>query len=81
METNIKENPIEFRRTLAPKVLEVSKSFPVVLITGPRQCGKTTLFNQCIKAEFEELKTERSYVTLDDVKLRNLAKTDRKSVV
>lgn len=76
METNIKENPIEFRRTLAPKVLEVSKSFPVVLITGPRQCGKTTLFNQCIKAEFEELKTERSYVTLDDVKLRNLAKTD-----
>lgn len=52
------------------KVIEhTSTTFPVVLVTGPRQVGKTTLLDQ-IKDE------ERSYVSLDDPMVRLLAKTD-----
>lgn len=65
-----------FKRTLTPKVLEVSESFPVVLITGPRQCGKTTLFKQCLKFESEQESMVRTYVTLDDIKIRSLAQND-----
>jgi uncharacterized protein len=32
-----------FERTLAPILLKFAKSFPVTLLTGPRQSGKTTL--------------------------------------
>ncbi|HOE09420.1 MAG TPA: ATP-binding protein [Treponemataceae bacterium] len=60
-------------RTLQKKVLETSQSFSVVLITGPRQVGKTTLFLQCMELE-KSLK--RSYISLDDMKVRHLAKTD-----
>ncbi|MCC6220950.1 MAG: AAA family ATPase [Deltaproteobacteria bacterium] len=51
-------------RTLAGVVKEASKSFKVVLLTGPRQVGKTTLL-QDIQGH------ERSYVTLDDLQLPN----------
>lgn len=30
-------------RTITKKVKEISKNYPVVMITGPRQVGKTTL--------------------------------------
>ena len=63
----------KYTRTLQKKVLETSENFPVVLITGPRQVGKTTLFLQCMKEE--ELKN-RTYITLDDLKVRQLAKKD-----
>lgn len=62
------------KRTLIKSVKNVSKTFPIVLITGPRQVGKTTLFKLAIK----ELKQERTYVTLDDLQNRALAKKDPK---
>ena len=53
----------------------VSKMFPVLLITGPRQVGKTTLL-QKLAEEHKEAGVERKYVTLDDPDARYLAKHD-----
>lgn len=57
-------------RNLEKVVLEVTKEYPVVLVTGPRQVGKTTMLQKLMEG------TERSYVSLDDLNERNLAKTD-----
>ena len=56
-------------RTLSQVVAQVSKSFPVLLVTGPRQVGKTTLLETCSEKS-------RSYVSLDDLEQRELAQTD-----
>ncbi|MDI7774736.1 ATP-binding protein [Asticcacaulis sp. EMRT-3] len=56
-------------RTLSKTLETVSSVFPVVLITGPRQVGKTTLLQDCAEAT-------RGYVSLDDLDQRALAKTD-----
>ena len=57
------------KRAIEETIKKTNSSFPVVLITGPRQVGKTTVL--------ENIKEEnRSYVTLDDPTIRLLAKTD-----
>jgi predicted AAA+ superfamily ATPase len=49
--------------------LEASRQFPVLLLTGPRQVGKTTFLQHvCGK--------DRTYVTLDDPNARALAARD-----
>ncbi len=49
--------------------MDISASFPVLLLTGPRQIGKTTLL--------EKLAEEgRNYVSLDDLDERSLAQQD-----
>ena len=57
-------------RNLEKIVLEVNSEYPVILVTGPRQVGKTTMLKQLMKG------TERNYVSLDDLNERNLAKSD-----
>ena len=57
-------------RNLEKVVLEVTKEYPVVLVTGPRQVGKTTMLQKLMEG------TDRNYVSLDDLNERNLAKTD-----
>lgn len=57
-------------RSLEKVVNEVTKEYPVVLVTGPRQVGKTTMLQKLMKG------TDRGYVSLDDLNERNLAKTD-----
>lgn len=57
-------------RTLENVVLEASKEYPVVLVTGPRQVGKTTMLKKLMEG------SDRGYVSLDDLNERNLAKTD-----
>ncbi len=57
-------------RNLEKVVLEVTKEYPVVLVTGPRQVGKTTMLQKLMEG------TERSYVSLDDLNERNIAKND-----
>jgi len=55
-------------RTIETFIKKVSKQFPVLLITGPRQVGKTTLL--------KFLGEKREYVSLDDPTARDLANTD-----
>ena len=57
-------------RSLEKIVLEVTKEYPVVLVTGPRQVGKTTMLQKLMEG------TDRGYVSLDDLHERTLAKTD-----
>lgn len=58
------------KRSLESVVEQVTKEYPVVLVTGPRQVGKTTMLQKLMEG------TDRSYVTLDDLNERNLARTD-----
>ena len=60
---------LEIERTLTNVIQETSESFKVLLLTGPRQVGKTTLLQ-------EVQKTSRSYVTLDDLGVRVAAQQD-----
>ena len=62
-----------YLRTLAKTIHTVSDSFPVLMVTGPRQVGKTTLLEICAK---EDASVHRGYVTLDDMDARTLAQRD-----
>lgn len=60
-----------YNRDIKDLFLEYSKNFKAVLVTGPRQVGKTTMLR--------ELKEKtRKYVTLDDRELRTLANKNPK---
>lgn len=58
-----------YERTLTEVVKRATNSFKVVLITAPKQVGKTTILKN-IKEE------NRIYVTLDDVEANALAVSD-----
>lgn len=57
------------KRSMEETVLNIQSSFPVLLVTGPRQVGKTTMLKKLADEN-------RQYVTLDDPLLRELAVTD-----
>ena len=57
-------------RNLEDIIKRVSKEYPVVLLTGPRQVGKTTMLQRLMEG------TDRKYVTLDDLAERDMAKND-----
>ncbi len=57
-----------YRRDLEERLLSASTQFPVILVTGPRQAGKSTLLLNTFP--------NHSYITLDDPALRNLAQND-----
>lgn len=63
---------IYIKRLLEENIKITAKTFPVVLICGPRQVGKTTILEKMKNDE----KTSISYVTLDDPLERKLAKED-----
>ena len=59
-------------RNIEEKVVELSKQFPVLMITGARQVGKSTLLNY-----INNLKEEKvTYVSLDKIQNRILAVED-----
>ncbi len=57
-------------RELERKFKQMDAFFKVVLVTGARQVGKTTMLKHLAKG------TNRTYVTLDDLMARELAQTD-----
>lgn len=59
------------KRIMESKLKNLSEHFPVVMVCGARQVGKTTLLRQ-IKEEKEQIQ----YVTLDYPRIRNLARED-----
>ena len=56
------------KRTLKDTIFQASQSFPIILLTGARQIGKTTLLEACSE--------NRTYVTLDNLDDRALAQSD-----
>ena len=59
-------------RHMEERILNLSKSYSAILVTGPRQAGKTTMLRSL--AEKENI--GREYVTLDDLTARDMAKND-----
>ena len=57
------------KRDIEEKIISLTQEYACILITGPRQVGKTTMLRQLMSQE-------RNYVTLDDMEERRLAKTD-----
>ena len=55
-------------RDMEKVMSELTKEYSCILITGPRQVGKSTML--------EHIDNARNKVTLDDLQERNLAKTD-----
>jgi hypothetical protein len=62
-------NPAIFPRSIQPRVLDALADTPVVLLSGPRQAGKTTLVRQLAGST-------RRYLTLDDEVTRLAARED-----
>ena len=61
-------------RHMEKPVMELNEQYPVLLLTGPRQVGKTTMLEHLVEVEGKG----RKKVSLDDLTLRELAKTDPK---
>ncbi|MBR4489828.1 ATP-binding protein [bacterium] len=59
------------KRTAVSRIEELSKHFPVIMVCGARQTGKTTLLK-----EFARKNGKINYVTLDYPVLKQLAKSD-----
>ena len=59
-------------RHMENRIRELSGSFPAILLTGPRQTGKTTMLRHLA----EEENIGREYVSLDDLATRDMAKND-----
>lgn len=62
-------------RTLESSIMAASHQFPVLMLTGPRQVGKTTLLKTLCERDKSE-KTSRHYVTLDNPMMLALAREE-----
>jgi predicted AAA+ superfamily ATPase len=58
------------KRDLEDVVTSLTGEYPAIIVTGPRQVGKTTMLQKLMS------ETDRKYVTLDDLTDRQLAKND-----
>jgi len=56
------------KRDIEDTVINLSKYYPVVMVCGQRQVGKSTMLNN--------IKGERKYITFDDMKAKTLARND-----
>ena len=61
-------------RHIEQYIAELSKTWSAILLTGPRQSGKTTM----LKSLAEKENIGREYVSLDDLTMREMAKNDPK---
>jgi uncharacterized protein len=58
------------RRDMEKVIVKLTGEYPAILVTGPRQVGKTTMLKSLMQG------SDRSYVTLDDLNARMLARND-----
>lgn len=63
------------KRSLESLVKRYSNYFKVVVVTGPRQVGKTTMLKHLMEEEAQD-STARTYVTLDNTAILQTAKED-----
>ena len=61
------------KRTMENTIEKMKNAFPVIMITGPRQVGKTTLLNYITSKNKNE---KINYISLDDLNARALAIED-----
>ena len=59
-------------RHMENRIMELSQSYSAILLTGPRQAGKTTM----LRSPAEKENKGREYVSLDDLSTRDMAKND-----
>ena len=59
-----------FRRDLEDTVLQASSSYKAVMVTGARRTGRTTMLKRLAQGG------DRAVVTMDDLVLRNLARSE-----
>lgn len=57
------------KRAIEPVILKILDQFPVILLTGPRQVGKTTVLKELLGDDYQ-------YVTLDDFTERQSLQND-----
>lgn len=57
------------KRTIESKIKSINKAFPAIIITGPRQVGKTSVLKHCMESD-------RQYITFDDLIIRKQFKED-----
>ena len=55
-------------RTIGPKLLDLAHYYPVVMVTGPRQSGKTTLCRKVFP--------DKTYLSLEALDTREFALSD-----
>lgn len=60
------------KRSMEDVFLNLIKEYSAILLTGPRQVGKTTMLQRLMEQEGNK----REYIILDDLNERNLAKND-----
>ena len=61
-------------RTIAETILKISSAWPVLLLTGPRQIGKSSVLNMLKEKN-------RKYISLDDISTRELALKDPRAFI
>jgi predicted AAA+ superfamily ATPase len=73
MKENILNPEIKYiKRRITPKIKGIIEKFPVAVVTGARQVGKSTM----LKHDFKDF----SYLTMDDYNIREQAKLDPQSL-
>lgn len=55
-------------RNISSEIIRLKDKFPIITLTGVRQCGKSTLLKNVFK--------NYDYVSLEDIDIRNFAKED-----
>src|SRR5271170_1214543 len=60
-------------RVVQPVVLEASRNFPALVVTGPRRAGKTTLLRRVFP--------RASYVLLEDPDIQARARSDPRTLL
>lgn len=60
------------KRSMEDVFLRLNKEYSAILVTGPRQVGKTTMLQKLMAEDGRS----REYISLDDINERQLAKSD-----